>query len=254
MILMGCLWIVSITGLAQSTNGREKSGTPLRWRMNGSTEVLEGEMYRNYNSTDTLKAKKTNLNTSAVVGHNPSATRFTSVQALCEFNSIRFNWTAAQQYSNADHYDIEQTSDEGINWQPIGTIPANRSDIGEAAYSFIYNKNLGKVLFRVTAVNIAGEKTYSSLIQSPCTNTTYLSVTPNPVVSNASIKIGAPSATQVKMTLVNTSGIVVQTKELKLLQGNNQLSLDMSSLQKGNYILSIFWDGGNSDTFKLVKQ
>ena len=253
-ILMGCLWILALTSYAQGTNGRDKSGTQLRWSQNGNKEVLEGDFYRTFNDTDTTKAKTQKIRSSTAQGGNPNTTKFSSVQALCDHNSIRFNWIAIQQYAAGDTYEIEQSSDGGANWTMIGQINANRTELGEAAYSYLYNKNAGKILFRISAINIAGEKSYSSIVESPCSNSTYLSVSPNPVTSNTTLRIGAPAATKIKIILSNSSGVVMQNKEVSLLQGNNQVSMDMTNLQTGSYILSVNWNGGSRETFKLVKQ
>src|SRR5688572_24539807 len=106
-ILTGCLWMLALTGFAQGTNGRERSGTQLRWKQNSNTEVLEGEFARRFNDTDTAKAKTQKLKSSTAVTGNANATRFSSVQALCDHNSIRFNWVAIQQYAAGDTYEIE---------------------------------------------------------------------------------------------------------------------------------------------------
>jgi hypothetical protein len=254
VILMGCLSILALTGFTQGTNGREKSGTPLRWSQNGNQEVLVGEIYRTFNDTDTSKAKTQKIKSSTALGGNPNSTKFSSVQALCDHNSIRFNWIAMQQYAAGDRYEIEQSSDDGRNWSTIGSINANRTELGEAAYSYIYNKNLGKILFRISAVNIAGEKVYSSVIESPCTNTNYLSISPNPVTSSTTLRIGAAAATKIKIVLVNSSGMVKLNKEVGVLQGNNQVPIDMSSLQPGSYVMSVNWNGGSRETFTLIKQ
>ena len=98
------------------------------------------------------------------------------------------------------------------------------------------------------------KKIYSSNVESPCNNSSNLSVSPNPVTSTTTLRIGSPSATIVKIVLVNSSGLIVQNRELGLSQGSNQVAIDMSNLQPGSYILSVNWKGGSRETFKLVKQ
>jgi len=251
---MGCFWMLALTGFAQGTNGRMKSGTQLRWSQNGNQEVLEGEFARTFNDTDTSKAKTQKIQSATATGGNHNSTKFSSVQVLCDHNSLRFNWISIQQYAAGDKYEIEQSADEGANWTMIGQINANRTELGEAAYSYLYNKNVGKVLFRISAINIAGERVYSSIIESPCSNSTYLSVSPNPVTSSTTLRIGAPAATKIKIVLVNSSGITVQNKEVSLLKGSNKVAMEMGNLQPGSYILSVNWNGGNRETFKLIKQ
>lgn len=53
MILMGCLWVLSLATYAQRSNGRVPSSTPLKWSINGSVEVMPGDLAYYYGSTDT---------------------------------------------------------------------------------------------------------------------------------------------------------------------------------------------------------
>jgi hypothetical protein len=46
----------------------------------------------------------------------------------------------------------------------------------------------------------------------------------------------------------------VQAREAGLTQGVNSISLDMSSLRKGIYMLTIIWPGGAEQSVKMVKQ
>jgi hypothetical protein len=251
MLLMGCLWLASLTSFAQS-NGRVRSGTPLRWGMNSSVEVMEGDLAVHYGSNDTLNNKRNNYNVSTASVSNPFSTRFSTVQGLCDQNSILLNWVAVQQ-SGADRYDIEQSAD-GRNWSSIGVVPANRNELGEASYSFNYTKNASNSLFRISAVNTTGERIYSSIIESPCTPNSYMAVTPNPVYSTATVRIGSPVATKAKLMLVNGGGVVLQNREASLLTGTNQVPVDMSGLPAGYYTLLIQWKGGKQNVVNLIKQ
>jgi hypothetical protein len=251
MILMGCLVVLSIAAHTQS-NGRVRSGTPLRWSMNGSVEVMEGDLTQYYGSNDSNTVyRRVSTYESATLG-NPHATRVASVQALCEQNAVQLNWVAIQQF-NADKYDVEQSAD-GRNWTTIATVLANRTEFGEANYNYNYTKNASNVFFRINAISTSGEHLYSSVIESPCSSNSYLSVTPNPVYSTTTIRLGSSVATKIKLTLVNSSGVIVQTSNATLSAGTNQVPLNMSGLQQGFYSLFIQWMGGKQDILKLVKQ
>ena len=252
MLLMGCLWVLATATLAQE-DGRVRSGTPLRWSMNSSIEVIDRDLAVYYGSNDTAARYRQNSTpVSAAIGGNPHATRFASVQALCNHNSVSLNWVAVQQFG-ADRYDIEQSTD-GRHWTSIGVVPANRTDFGDASYSFNYSRNVGNVLFRITAVNRAGERVYSSVVESPCSSTSYLAVIPNPVYSTTTLRMGSPTATRVKLMLLSSNGVVLHTRDAGLLAGINQLPLNLSSLPKGYYTLFIQWLGGRQDVLKLIKK
>jgi hypothetical protein len=254
VIMMGCLWMLSLTTLAQS-NGRVRSGTPLRWSMNGSIEVMDGDLARYYGSTNknTIATNRLNRNASVTAYEgNPNATRFSMVQAQCDQNSILLNWAAIQQ-PGADRYEIEQ-SEDGYNWTVVGTVPANRTELGEASYNFKYNKNVSNAQFRIMATNIAGERISSSILESPCSNDAYLNISPNPVYSTTTLRIGSPTASRVNMLLLDARGIVMLSRDAGLMQGINNVPLDLSSLPRGSYTIVIRWFNGKQETLKVSKQ
>jgi hypothetical protein len=184
---------------------------------------------------------------------DPFAFRINSIQALCDLNSLQLNWTTLQQQNDADHFEIEQSSDGGVTWTNIGVVPATRFQIGAVSYSFIYNKSLGNVDLRVAAVNTGGEKRYSSIVRSACSNNSLFSID-NLVYSTANVRIGSSITQNVKMVVTNQSGTIVMAKEAGLTQGVNSLTLNMSGLQKGIYMLTVIWPGGIQQSAKIIKQ
>lgn len=251
LLLMGCLCLITTMVLSQP-NGRVRSGTPLRWSMNGSVEIMEGDLTQYYGSSDSnVVYTRTSTYESPTLG-NPHITRFASVQGLCEQNAMQLSWVALQQAS-ADRYEIEQSVD-GRKWTIAGVVPANRSDLGEASYTFSYNKNAAGVFFRINALSTTGERFYSSVIESPCSSNSYRAVTPNPVYSTTTVRIGSPVASKAKLMLVNSNGVIMQVRDASLTAGTNQVTVDMSGFPAGYYNLFIQWRGGRSDNIKLIKQ
>jgi hypothetical protein len=253
MIIVMCTWLFIMAAHSQyNERDRFVSINPLR-NGDGSFVKANNPLFYNNTSTDTTQSRRRIATT--VSSGDPYAFRISSVQVLCDLNSLQINWTTIQRQPDADHFEIEQSSDAGITWTNIGTMPATRFKTGNVLYNFIYNKSLGNVDLRVAAVNIAGEKRYSSVVHSACSNTNLLSVD-NLVYSTANVRIGSPKVQNIKMVLVNQSGVIVQAKEVGLTQGVNSFSLDMSSLQKGIYMLTIIWQGATqqSQSVKIVKQ
>ena len=250
---MSCLCLSVLLTQAQ-TNGRVRSGNLLRWGMNGSVETLEGNLAVYYGSNDTVNYNRTVLTNSSNSNtvRNPFSTRFVSVKGLCEQNSVTLSWVAVQQ-SGADRFEIEESPD-GRRWTSVGMLPANKSEVGEASYNFNFTKNSSNTLFRVSAVSNTGEKLYSPLVESPCSPNSYLAVTPNPVYSTTTVRVGSPIATKVKLMLVDGSGVVLQNREATLIAGTNQVPVDMSTLPAGAYTLSIQWQKGKQDVLSVIKQ
>jgi hypothetical protein len=249
--LMSCLCLLAVILHAQGN--RVRSGTPLRWAMNGSVEIMEGDLTQYYGSNDSNKVYRLSSTYASPTLANSKAIRFSSVQALCQQNGVQITWSALQEQYSADRYEIEQSAD-GYQWMNLGTMPANRTEVGEASYNFSSTRNASNALYRITAINATGEKTYSSIIQSPCSATSYLAVSANPVYSTTSIRVGTPVATKVKLLLLNSNGVVMQTRDATLGVGTNQVPVDMSGMAPGFYSVVIQWLGGKTDIIKLVKQ
>ena len=250
MILVMCMWFAIAANAQYDERDRLVSINPLR-NGDGSFVKTNNPLFFNNISTDTTTAKRQRISTTS--SGDPYAFRISSIQAQCDLNSLQLNWTTIQQQADADHFDIEQSNDGGVTWTNIGMVPATRFKTGNVGYSFTYNKSLGNVDFRVAAVNIAGERRFSSIVRSACSNTNLLSVD-NLVYNTANIRIGSPRTQNVKMILTDENGMPVRAREAGLTQGVNSISLDMSGLHKGIYMLTIIWPGGAQQSVKMVKQ
>lgn len=242
--------LASIASAQYNERDRFVSINPLR-NGDGSFVKANNPLFYNNTSTDTTWSRKRIASTTSI--KDPFAFRINSIQALCDLNSLQLNWTTIQQQPDADHFEIEQSADGGITWTNIGVLPATRNQIGNISYNFTYNKSLGNVDLRVAAVNTGGERRYSSIVRSACSNTNLLSVD-NLVYTTANVRIGSPRTQNVKMILTDASGVAVQIREAGLTQGVNSISLDMSGLHKGIYMLTIIWPGGVQHSVKMVKQ
>jgi hypothetical protein len=252
MILMCFFPLLSFAGIAQLTS-RVRSGTPLRWSMNGSIEIMEGDLKQYYGSTDSAAYKRNNTVTSSATIANPHAVRFLSVQAQCDNNSMQLKWVAMQQTAT-DWFEIEQSDDGVSNWRVIGSVPVSMALPGETSYNFSYNKNAANSFFRIAGVATSNERLYSSIFKSPCSVNSYLSVVPNPVYSTATLRIGSLAASKIKILVGDAGGVIVQSRDFALMQGTNNLSLNLSSIHAGYYTLAIQWMSGKQDVLNILKQ
>ena len=251
MILVLCTGLLAMNTHAQwDERDRLVSLNPLR-NGDGSFMKANNPLYFNNRPYDTISTKMRMVTKAST--NDPFAFRIKTIQALCDQNSVQLNWTSVQQQTDADHFDIEQSVDAGVTWTNIGTVPATKFGNGNLSYGYTYYKSPGNVDIRVAAVDAAGERRYSSTVHSACSNTNLLSVD-NLVYSTANIRIGSPKIQNVRMILTNEFGTAVQAREAGLTQGVNSISLDMSSLRKGIYMLTIIWPGGAEQSVKIVKQ
>lgn len=251
-ILTGCLWVLALAGSTQEVS-RIPSGTPLKWGMNGSVEIMPGNLKTYYGTNDTATAHlRGRTGYTTALGGNTNATRFAAVRAQCDNNAMVLQWTAVQQFG-ADNYEIEQSAD-GRNWRVVGVVPANRTELGEANYRFNYNREARDGFYRITATTIGGDRVVSSVMDSPCGSASYLAVTPNPVYSTTTLRVGSPTAAKVKVIVLDAKGSVVMSQDASLVSGINHLPLDMSRVPRGQYSVVISWRNGRQEVLPLVKQ
>jgi hypothetical protein len=79
------------------------------------------------------------------------------------------------------------------------------------------------------------------------------SIIPNPVVSNATIRIQLKDAANIQLMAAGTLGSTVATiANTKLNAGNHQISWDTSALQAGVYYVTLFINGQEVKTQKIL--
>ena len=251
VILMGGLGLFAFSASAQMTGRAKQSSLPLGVANRTAVSYNRNVSSLNQIDTTTVYLRNAGTPTASVMG-SPTALRFSDIQAQCDQNAMVLSWEAIQQF-NAGRYEVEQ-SDDQRNWRVIGVVPANRTEFGRSNYNFTYNQNTGSSLFRITAVTTGEERVYSALIESPCSNTSYLAVTPNPVYNSTTVRIGSPATARVKLVLFNSAGAAMQQREATLQSGINHVPLDMGSLPRGAYSLMIIWSNGKQESLQLIKQ
>ena len=252
VILTGCLGLLLMAAYSQET-GRVSAGTPYKWGMQGSLEVMNRNLSSYHSTRDTFNAnRERNLAYNSRLNGDPHATRFVNVNIECDPNGMKLSWDAIQQFG-ADNYEVQQSTD-GNRWTTVGVVPANRTEFGRSNYSFTYYKSVDNVLIRIAATSRGGEATYSEILESPCNIYNAIGVTPNPVYGTANVRIGSPFASRAKVALVNSAGAVVHAQDLSLSMGANDLPLNMNRLPAGQYTLFIQWMNGKQKEIKIIKR
>jgi Secretion system C-terminal sorting domain len=153
------------------------------------------------------------------------------------------NWNCSQ-VNDLAYFEIQRSAD-GRNFTAIGNIAASFG----TGYNFTDNDPLAAAsnFYRIKIVDKNGRQSYSAILNIKTTAGLVLQVAPNPVTNNLKIS-GLNGKGQVRIH--DITGRVVIQKEIALAQ---TLSLDVSALSKGMYILEYF-DGDATETKKFSKQ
>ncbi len=178
---------------------------------------------------------------------------FTQFNATCTMNKVQLTWKTAQE-QNSRRFDIER-SDDGIKWTVTGTVAAAGNSNTEKQYSFTDNDPSANGLYRIAEYDLDGRVQYTGTIRSSCNEKTPFSIWPNPVQDVLFINLVSMARSAAVVKLFDSKGALVKTQKAMLLQGSNQLSVDIRSLANGAYFLSIDWDNGQmKKTAQVLKQ
>ena len=168
--------------------------------------------------------------------------RFVSFDVKCEHSNVIIQWKTAQEQKSSQYF--VQKSDDGIHWTTVGSLPASGNSNIENTYSFTDNNPTQKSYYRIAEQDIDGKMQYTDTNQSSCNTTDAFSIWPNPVHDVVFVKITSSNKSEVNITMFDSKGARVKVQKANLLQGSNQLSLDMKSLPRGVYSISINWNDG----------
>ncbi|UON81239.1 T9SS type A sorting domain-containing protein [Dyadobacter chenwenxiniae] len=173
---------------------------------------------------------------------------------LVSANSVEVAWKTNSETNNS-HFLVER-SYNAKNFEQIGYVEGNGDMVTESTYKFFDNKPLpGTSYYRLVQVDNEkvtdgkteeGKKTISSIVSVNRPYTNSLVVSPNPSSDFVEIKLDLPVAIK-SWNLVDIKGRVVRRNETKL-------TLDISNLASGEYIVEILTENGDVISRKLVKQ
>jgi hypothetical protein len=179
--------------------------------------------------------------------------RFILFNARCEENKVFITWKTAQE-QNSSHFDIERSVD-GIRWTMIGDHPAAGNSNTERSYFFTDNNPLQNGFYRIAEYDLDRRVQYSSILRSSCNNANGFRLWPNPVREMVFVNIVTDNQSQANIKLFDSKGALVKEQRATLLQGSNQLSVDMRSIANGVYSLYVDWNHGQiQKTMQIIKQ
>lgn len=224
--------------------------------------VNNGSVWNAYNQNVTIDAVNNFVTTTGLTNiamneltlankNTPLPVTFILLNSTCIGGGVKLTWTTAQEI-NSKNYNVEKSTD-GSNWQVIANIAAAGNSNVESRYTFVDYTNLSNTFYRIAEKDLDGRQTLSSSIVSSCASKEAFAIHPNPVENVLFVSISVPEVIAVQLRLYDAKGSIVKQLQTNLLQGNNELQLNMTGLAKGLYVLDANW-GINSKTSKVVKE
>jgi hypothetical protein len=159
------------------------------------------------------------------------------------------NWATVSEQNNKG-FEIEHSID-GQNWRNIGFVHSkavNGNSATRLNYDYTHTGMVeGKNMYRLKQIDIDGKHAYSAISTVSFEHTGRWHIYPNPV--NTTLQIGGIEGKSI-VRILNLKGQV-----MKLIQTSQEtvVSIDVSKLPAGIYLVQTEDNTGKSETYKLIK-
>ena len=169
--------------------------------------------------------------------------------AVLNTNTIGLSWITTSEI-NASYFEIEKSND-GIDWNTIGTVKAKGNSSENINYSFDdASPKTGMNYYRLKITDIDGNFTYSSIENIAVSAVRSVQVFPNPASDFINISLSS-AATETNIRLFNIAGQLLQTAKANN-EVNTTIQMPVSNYKAGTYLLVITGTDGNMQTTKVV--
>ena len=150
-----------------------------------------------------------------------------------------------------------QRSTKGKAFESIGTVKGSGTSSQPVRYSFTDRAPLGgTVYYRLKQVDFDGSFEFSNIIVVSARGIAtdmQLQVYLNPFSSELNVAVTALKNGRAELQLIDLQGRVVHSSKVELHPGLNELTLPLSHVQNGLYILKLSGNG-ISGTVKVPKK
>ncbi|MFP5043138.1 T9SS type A sorting domain-containing protein, partial [Parasediminibacterium sp. JCM 36343] len=135
------------------------------------------------------------------------------------------------------YYEV-QSSKDGKTFSPL-LEKVSESGKGTYSYSAAAASLAGKLYYRIVVVNQDGSRTYSSVVAISLSSAITFGVYPNPVKSTLVLSVQNSKAEKVTVQVIDMQGKILRQQQIQLNAGISPVSLEVSSLSRGNYIVAL---------------
>lgn len=176
---------------------------------------------------------------------------------VCNGSMIKLSWSTASESNNKEFF-VEE-SEDAVNWVSVRTVPGAGNSTTNKNYSeSVSSRFSGGSYFRLTQVDFNGNTESFDPVFVNCESSLHneVNISPNPAHDYVNVKITSSQDLEAALTMFSTSGKILFTRQIILMEGINNIRLDISDIPAGAYHLNITNDkrieisGGRS----IIKQ
>ena len=179
-----------------------------------------------------------------------------SAASAVSSTATELNWQVNNEDSNASYYTVERSSD-AQNFTALGKATVQVADNGSSSGTYQYNDAAplaGKNYYRITQFNKNGASAISKIVM---VNNISFKINPNPARDVAHLTfdqmISATDHLDKEIAIRNEAGVTVETIALPSTDNLSRVDINVSTLQRGVYVVSITSEG-KAFSKKFIKQ
>jgi hypothetical protein len=213
-------------------------GGQYRFRIDLTSSTGSGQSAQNFTFDD--------FRTNGALSINPLPVAFIGFDAKKAASGVQLTWKVAGE-ENVARYEVERSAD-GRSFTTAATI----TKTGRDTYTYLDANNSGTSYYRIRNVDNDGTFKYSTIARIVNGKTSIvLKAFPQPVLNQLTVQHPIITGNGL-LSVSGADGRVV--KSLKPATGAMQTYVDMTTLQKGMYMIRFDAGDGNVETMKVLKQ
>jgi hypothetical protein len=141
-------------------------------------------------------------------------------------NKTFLNWSV--NYNQIiNHFEIEQSLD-GINFNLLGNVNGSHTDINIANYNASFNVNGANnsyLYYRLKIYGSGDQYAYSKVIRLFNANSSFVTITPNPVKDEMNVNILSPLSKNIFLEIYDLSGRLMKKMTYNATKGNTNIKV-----------------------------
>ncbi len=160
-------------------------------------------------------------------------------------------WKSSSEI-NFNSFEVER-SDDGKAFSILKTVPS-----GQYSYSFL-DRNVSAsqtYYYRLKMIDSDGTTTFSSIqsVKTKLDQGGTSNVYPNPAVNDIQVNYISSSTNPLDVVIIDSKGSIVNKSTHSAQIGNNKISVNISTLISGTYVMQILNSDQTKSTFKFIKR
>jgi|GEM_PF-3031925 len=168
--------------------------------------------------------------------NNPLPVELMYFEGNCEGRKVLLSWGTASEL-NADKFIVQGSSD-GRSFTDLGTVPASGNSSTPKYYGFVVSSGVASH-FRLKEVDFDGREQIFKIISPSCDQFTESCRIYYSTAEGVILQVERASSGNKAITITGVNGQVVYSKVSMVGKGNNRITIPVSNLPKGVYVVNV---------------